>query len=107
MKLLRNLTIGVVSIFLATSTASAQVNIGAGVSSLGGGSVDLTGGAIDVTGKFNEYLGWSLSSQIGGSDSDGLIKGVLNLYMLHGEGCWAQRWSGRVVRDLAVRIVPE
>ena len=57
MKLLRNLTIGVVSIFLAASTASAQVSIGAGASSLGGDGAHLTGGAIDVTGKFNEYLG--------------------------------------------------
>ncbi len=80
MKLLRNLTIGVVSIFLATSTASAQVSIGAGVSSLGGDSVDLTGGAIDVTGKFNEYLGWSLSSQIGGSDGDGGFSSELDYF---------------------------
>lgn len=70
MKLLRILTIGVVAISLGAPTASAQVSIGAGASSVGGDGIDLTGGAIDVTGKFNEYLGWSLSSQIGGSDGD-------------------------------------
>ena len=80
MKLLRNLTIGVVPIFLAASTASAQVSIGAGASSLGGDGAHLTGGAIDVTGKFNEYLGWSLSSQIGGSDGDGGFSSELDYF---------------------------
>ena len=80
MKLLRRSTIGVVAICLAASTASAQVSIGAGASSLGGDGIDLTGGAIDVTGKFNEYLGWSLSSQIGGSGSDGGFSAELDYF---------------------------
>ena len=67
MNLLKALAIVCFS-FLVASGASAQVSIGAGVSNVGGDGVDFTGGAIDVTGKFNEYLGWSLSSQIGGSD---------------------------------------
>ena len=72
MNLLKALAIVCFSVFVA-SGAAAQVSIGAGVSNVGGDGVDLTGGAIDVTGKFNENLGWSLSSQIGGSeDADGV-----------------------------------
>ena len=80
MKTLRNLTIGLISIFLTMSAALAQVSIGAGVSSLGDDDYDLTGGAIDVTGKFNDYLGWSLSSQIGGSDSGGGFSADLDYF---------------------------
>ena len=80
MKLLRILTIGVVAISLGAPTASAQVSIGAGASNIGGDGIDLTGGAIDVTGKFNEYLGWSLSSQIGGSDGDGGLSAELDYF---------------------------
>ena len=68
MKNLRNLTIAMVAFFLTISAASAQVSIGAGVSNVGGDGVDFTGGALDVTGRFGDYLGWSVSSQIGGSD---------------------------------------
>jgi hypothetical protein len=80
MKTLRNLTIGLISIFLTMSAALAQVSIGAGVSSLGDDDYDLTGGAIDVTGKFNDNLGWSLSSQIGGSDSGGGFSADLDYF---------------------------
>ena len=80
MKTLQNLTIGLISIFLTMSVALAQVSIGAGVSSLGDDDYDLTGGAIDVTGKFNDYLGWSLSSQIGGSDSGGGFSADLDYF---------------------------
>ena len=80
MKTLQNLTIGLISIFLTMSAALAQVSIGAGVSSLGDDDYDLTGGAIDVTGKFNDYLGWSLSSQIGGSDSGGGFSADLDYF---------------------------
>jgi len=58
----------------------AQVSVGAGVSNLGGDGFDFTGGAIDVTGKFNDYLVWSLSSQIGGSDSDGGLSADLDYF---------------------------
>lgn len=80
MKLLRILTIGVVAISLGAPTASAQVSIGAGASNLGGDGIDLTGGAIDFTGKFNQYLGWSLSSQIGGSYSEGGLSAELDYF---------------------------
>jgi len=80
MKLLRILTIGVVAMSLGAPTASAQVSIGAGASNLGGDGIDLTGGAIDFTGKFNQYLGWSLSSQIGGSYSEGGLSAELDYF---------------------------
>ena len=80
MKNLRNLTIAMVAFFLTISAASAQVSIGAGVSNVGGDGVDFTGGAVDVTGKFGDYLGWSVSSQIGGSDSEGIVSADLDYF---------------------------
>jgi hypothetical protein len=81
MKKLRNLTIVAAAFFLTISAASAQVSIGAGVSNVGGDGVDFTGGAVDVTGKFNDYLGWSVATQIGGSDDAYGVSADLDYFM--------------------------
>ena len=80
MKNIRNLTIGLISIFLTMSAALAQVSIGAGVSNVGGEGADFTGGAVDVTGRFGDYLGWSVSSQIGGSDDANGVSADLDYF---------------------------
>lgn len=81
MKTLRNLTIGLISIFLTMSAALAQVSIGAGVSNVGGDGIDFTGGAVDVTGRFGDYLGWAVAAQIGGSDDEDGVSLDLDYFM--------------------------
>lgn len=68
MRIIRIIAVTLVSYVCAVSTASAESSVGVGVSNVGGDGLNFTGGALDVTGRFSDNFGWSIASQIGGSD---------------------------------------
>ena len=68
MRIIRIIAVTLVSYVCAVSTASAETSVGVGVSNVSGDGLNFTGGALDVTGRFSDNFGWSIASQIGGSD---------------------------------------
>jgi hypothetical protein len=67
MKSFKGALVGAVLALFAPMTF-AQTSVGFGVSSVGGDGIDFRGATIDGSGRFSDNLGWSVGSQIGGSD---------------------------------------